>query len=227
MGKHTEPSAWQVACYALAVPIVYLFGQQFLELLYVTLMALFIIPCWLLFHVLPTPSQLADFGMPDSQHHSLLGALLLIPVALLVMLLKLAVIVTFGLIGLAYMLVLAIPAWVLTWTIDHPLTPPWFAAAVGLVWLSGTFLYGVGFPFLWRAAEPLLAHTLGEITFQRARQRIYGVGMRLDQPLYLMVAVVVLSAAAVRVVEPLIGPVQDYWRVLPIKLPFATPRNWS
>lgn len=69
-----------------------------------------------------------------------------------------------------------------------------FLAYAGSAYLLSLFLYGVVFPLVWKAIAPILAFTVGEYYYQKCRRMLYGdKGIRLRQPLYLTVAVVMIS----------------------------------
>lgn len=67
-----------------------------------------------------------------------------------------------------------------------------------LVWFIGLLLYAYVLPVLWRIAEPIIAITLGELAYQRARARFLGTKPHYAQPFYLTLAAVAVLGVGLR-----------------------------
>jgi len=66
------------------------------------------------------------------------------------------------------------------------------------------FLYGVVFPIIYGVLKPILVYSLGEIFYQKHQAAVYGESkMRMKQPIYFSLAVVMLFLGVWRVMVPL------------------------
>jgi len=184
--REEDPAAraWRLTCYALAVVFLYFFRID----LYMALAAVLgFLPALSGYFYASRPS-------PDSPFW-------VYPVLLIVALIILVIILPF-----------LIPALILLWLAQHEDNPLHFVLDAGLVVLLGSFLHGVLFPLLWRCAAPLIAHTVGEFTYQRVNERVLGKRPRFTQPLYLSVAVLCLLLGIVRLVGPAVKAGGQAWR---------------
>lgn len=188
-GKRLSP--WQLICFALAVPIVYTFEQYFFE----AVTAFFYGTKWL---------ALAPFRVPVSnlfpETDSVILALLVFAIAVVIFVLGVIMLV----IALVVTAITIPPGFIAYWLATHP-GPPRYVLDIGLVWYVGMFLYGVMFPLLWQAIAPLIALTLGELAFQRAKLRVYGERPRYSQPFYLIIAISGLLIGGARLIAPVAG----------------------
>ena len=199
-------NGWQVACYVLAVPLVYWFAQYFYEAILVV--------SWALTSSIGIAGEATGKGLRGffddmGRDAGLVGRLLLVPVALVAVVIWLILALIWGLI----LLVFGVVAWTALWLVRSPGPPRYFLFPI-LVWFVGTFLYGTVFPLLWRVVEPALANTLGEMAFQRARERVFGIRPRYGQPLYLAVAAVTLLAGGLRILAPVLWMTDAEWGAL-------------
>lgn len=198
-------SGWQVACYVIAAAIVYFFDEQLYQAVCIIGATIVNGPGMML-------ARFADgfmrSGMPifPGIFYALammVGALIMLVVALVVV----------PPVAAAY------------WLAMHPGLPR-YILDVGLVWLLGTFLYGTIFPLLWTVLAPIVAATLGEITYQRLRHRVFGDRLRLGQPLYLIVALLCLAFAATRLLAPAVQTGQTAWHDMREGVFNPTPLPW-
>jgi hypothetical protein len=209
-------NAWQLVCCALAVPVVYYFEQYFYEAIVLIISAAG--------YVLTLPMHVpASDILPGLDPHDPILFTLLVKLPLMLVI-ALACIV-FALAVIAVGLVLLVPWGLAYWLATHP-GPPRYLLDLILVWYVGLFLYGVLFPLVWRLTEPLIAHTLGEMAFQRARARVYGTRPRYAQPLYLVIALVGLIAGASRALVPATGPVAAAYHQVADPVFRPTPPAW-
>lgn len=183
---------WHGVCFALAVPIVFFFEQYIFE----GFTALSLLPMWIFGTGLDAAGRSFQSLAPGSSSgtESIGTAIIAIPLLLLMLVVWIVV----GLIALAIFVPLGIvcfSTWSLfSWLASNPGLPRHLLSLI-FVWYVGLFLYGVAFPLLWKALEPWLAHTLAELTYQRARARIFGDRPRYRQPLYLLVGSLALFIA--------------------------------
>lgn len=213
-------NGWLVVCFLLAIPIVYLFGDQIyagigiaINFIGGTFMAsAAALMRWLLWP-LNSPATLG-------------GVLFVLFVALPILLLILFLTLVF-LVPLA--IVFFILNWLITGTGGQLHTVVHFVLDVGLVCLFGAFLYGVFFPLVWLALAPVLAQTFGEIVFQRVRQRVYGERPRFGRPAYLLVSLLSLGFGGVRLLAPVAEQGAQAWRAEVHEVyfpPTPTPNPW-
>ena len=196
MGARTEEpiiGGWRAICFVIAIPIVYFIGND----VYAAVGILSNLSAQ--GFMTSTMSIVRSFAPPTQGAPSLgailFGLLVAVPVCLIILV-----------VGLVILLPLVLVFYVVQWLITSTggVIPGVFHLALdaGLVFLFGAFLYGEVFPLAWLVVEPLLAHTLGEIAFQRVRHRIYGEHPRFAQPIYLLVTILSFGAGGTRFFSP-------------------------
>lgn len=218
-----EPvNGWQLTCCLLAAPIVYAFEAYLYEALaFVTLG----IGNGIFYGV---GGAMEGFfkSLGTWKPSGLLGLLLILIFGIILICFTIVVAVVF----LIIMIPVSIAIMIAYWLVTSP-GPPRYLLDLVFVWYLGMLLYGVMFPLLWRAIEPIIAHTLGEVAFQRARHRVYGERPRYSQPFYLTIAVVGIAVGGVRIVASYAGTAvdraDDAWREnISAKFYTPTPRPW-
>jgi len=201
-------SGWQVACYAIVAPFVYFFEQQIYEAMYIVGHALVLIPRTIF---LQGAGAFFHGDMPFFP--GVFFALAIIAV---------------GLILVVAGVVVMIPGMLVYFLATNP-GPLRDIADIAVVWLLGTFLYGTVFPLLWLVLAPLLAHTVGEITYQQLRESVFGDEARLTEPLYLIVALVCIAFGVARSLAPTVQAGEVAWhnaREETFNPPVPTPNPW-
>lgn len=226
--KDNEVTTWQFICCLLAVPVVYFFAQYFYEAVAITFRGVGLLIGHLFQTMTPVIESLTSgrcAGLGDCLARLVFYLVVVVPVVLLfaAVAFVLAAVVAVGVL---------IPYGIAYWLATHP-GPPRYLLDVVLVWYVAMFLYGVLFPFLWRLTEPLIAHTLGEIAFQRARARVYGTRPRYAQPLYLGIGLMGLISGGAYLTAPIgttaAATVATGWHRVsdPVFRPATpTPRIW-
>lgn len=75
---------------------------------------------------------------------------------------------------------------------------------LGSGYLIGAFLYGTIFPLLYRILRPILASTIGEFFYQKHLATVHGENkIRLRQPIYLTVAIIMVGLGIWRLTYPI------------------------
>lgn len=196
---NSDVSPWLLVCCGLAVPVVYALEQQFYEAVALTFRGGGLLIVQFFPATMGLTTGLVSGGCTDLG--GCLGKLVLILVVVFPLTL---ILIAIGLCVLAVVVALLIPYAIAYWLATNPGLPR-YLLDLFLVWYVGAFLYGVLFPILWRFTEPVIAHTLGELAFQRARARVLGEQPRYAQPLYLVIALMGLIGGIGRVVAPASG----------------------
>lgn len=214
-------SGWQVICCLLAVPIVYFFEQQIYEALaFIVYGSLRAAPGFFdgimqgFFRALPG-------GQPN-----FLGVLLAIVLGFVMI----VVAIVLWIVMIVVLVVLCVPGYITYLSVTTP-GPARYVLDVVFVWYLGMLLYGVVFPLLWRVIEPIVANTLGEVAFQRARHRVYGDRPRYSHPFYLGIAVVGLMIGGTRLLAPVAtsaaaGAGRAWQENISASLYTPTPKTW-
>lgn len=131
-----------------------------------------------------------------------------------------------GLVFLAFVIVIGLPLLIaielLGWMGVNVDALFLFSFDVILGFAAGTALYGLVLPLLWRLLEPLLAFTVGELVYQRAKARM-GLPTRYDQPAFLIAAFVCLGFAGLRLAFPVVSEARANWQAAARELYPATP----
>lgn len=190
-------NGWQLTCYALAVPIVYLAWPVFIEgTAYLIGQIAFLKGFGALRAIMGGIQKILlpeDYiQMPsDPTFGELIVSVITNIIGLVI---RVILYIPFGilgfLLGMTLLILFGLPADALEQCIIHVDTPLRFIPAALFVWFVGAFLYGVFSPLLWAVVSPILAATAGEVVYQRARARLYGADVaRLRKPLYLTLAV--------------------------------------
>lgn len=197
--------ARQVACFAVAVPLVYYYDH----LVYEAMVGLYLVLTKFVNWVANSPPSVwwwdnAIRAFAEKRLSAPVSVLYVIACALFGVFILLVVIPILLAVGIPYAIIRALFA-------AYP-TPTKFGVDAMLVAFVGISLRAIVIPLLWMALAPLLAATVGEIRHQHLREKVHGEPARLRQPTYLLVGIVLFTAGMVRLSAPVIETVQQRWR---------------